>query len=130
MIMFPYFDLDFMQIEPKDIQIFVKTLTGKTITLNVNTCSTIRSVARGITDKEGIPDHYMRLIYAGKPLDLDRFLSDYHIQKEATLHLVLRLHGGFLTARSPVWGGSKLNPSSRSKSCMKSAISHFTNFCQ
>ena len=77
------------------MQIFVKTLAGKTITLNVDLSDTIGIVKEKIQDKEGVPPHQQRIIIAGGEAVDDRTLSDYgrHRLEDSSIHLVLKLGG-------------------------------------
>ena len=75
------------------MQIYVKTLTGKTIVLDIDPCDTIENINNKIEEKEGIPPAHQKLIYKGSLLNPERTLADYNIQKNSTLHLMLPLRG-------------------------------------
>jgi hypothetical protein len=104
------------RVATEEIQIFVKNLNGKTMTVMVSPADTVESLQDKIQEKTGIPPAEQRLLFGGKQLSPERILADYNIQKENTLHLgacghsilalgrgltlsfcvVLRLRGGFI----------------------------------
>ena len=76
-------------------QIFVKSISGQTRTVEVQGSDTVRSIKQKISEKEGISADQQRLIFAGKNLEDDKQIQDYNLGKDSTIHLVLRVQGGY-----------------------------------
>lgn len=77
-----------------EVQIFVRNLNGKSLAIMVSPSDTVESLKAKVEEREGLPASEQRLLYGGKQLEPGRILADYGVQKESTLHLVLRLRGG------------------------------------
>jgi ubiquitin len=89
------------------MEIYVKTLTGRTLTLKVKNDMTIKTIKQFITSNDGIPVEQQRLIFAGKQLEDGKTLTDYGIRTESTMHLCLRIRGGMFHETSGRNGGYK-----------------------
>lgn len=76
------------------MKLFVRTLTGKNIEIEIEGCDTVLNLKKKILDSEDIPVDQQRLIFAGKILEDEKILDDYSVNNEATIHLYMRLRGG------------------------------------
>ncbi|KAA6379107.1 MAG: putative Ubiquitin [Streblomastix strix] len=81
------------QQEQRQFEIFVKTLTGKTLTLQVRQTDTVLQVKQKIQELERVPPCQQRLVFARREMEDDQSLQDYNVQRDATMHLVMRLQG-------------------------------------
>jgi ubiquitin C len=96
-----------LNASPSSIQIFVRNLVGKTLALRVDPFDLVDTVKNTIHEREGVPPCEQRLIFSGRQLENGRTLADYNIQRDNTLHLVLRLRSSIgktmLSASEYTW---------------------------
>jgi ubiquitin len=104
--------------QASSMQIFVKTLTGKTAALDVRPSDTIGNVKTKIEDMDGMPTYLQRLVYAGKQLENDRTLSDYGIEEESTVNVSLRLRGGAGSNEKRQGGSLDLEEATNKRPCL------------
>ena len=90
-------------VDLREMQVFVKTLTGKTLAIKAVPSMLVQSFKGRVRAQEGIPPNQQRLIFAGRQLENGRMLSDYNIRDESTLHLLLRLQGGMENDQALAW---------------------------
>jgi hypothetical protein len=107
------------QTKVSTVQVFLKTLTGKTETLNVNLSGTVLDLKELIQEKTYIPIEHQKVVFAGRQLENERNVADYEIKKESTVHMVLRLRGGMYHASSGRIGDGSVNSQSNEEKILE-----------